>query len=68
MLLPPIILSDASLLFIIGAIILLITAELLSPYYGHTHLIINKKRLRNAALFLSVIFLIIMAIRIITLF
>jgi hypothetical protein len=55
-----------SLLLAITAIILLITSELLSPYYGKTNLLINKKRLRNAALTVSTLFLMTVAIRIIT--
>jgi hypothetical protein len=48
--LPPLTFSDLSLLLVVGAIILLITAELASPHYGLTNLTINKKKLRNAAL------------------
>jgi len=55
---------DISLLLAVTAIILLITSELVSPYYGGTNLIINKKRLRNTALAFSIVFLITVAIRI----
>jgi hypothetical protein len=55
---------DISLLLAVTAIILLITSELVSPYYGKTNLIINKKRLRNIALAFSILFLITVAIRI----
>ena len=55
---------DISLLLAVTAIILLITSELVSPYYGRTNLIINKKRLRNTALAFSIVFLITVAIRI----
>ena len=55
---------DISLLLAVTAIILLITSELASPYYGKTNLIINKKRLRNIALAVSIVFLITVAIRI----
>jgi len=55
---------DTSLLLAVTAIILLITSELVSPYYGKTNLIINKKRLRNIALAVSILFLITVAIRI----
>lgn len=57
---------DISLWLAITAIILLATSELISPYYGKTNLIINKKRLRNTALAVSAIFLITVAIRVIT--
>ena len=55
---------DISLLLAVTAIILLITSELVSPYYGKTNLIVNKKRLRNIALAVSILFLITVAIRI----
>lgn len=57
---------DISLWLAITAIILLATSELISPYYGKTNLIINKKRLRNTALAVSALFLITVAIRVIT--
>lgn len=56
---------DISLWLAITAIILLVTSELISPYYGKTNLIINRKRLRNVALSVSALFLITVAIRII---
>jgi hypothetical protein len=55
---------DISLWLAITAIILLITSELISPYYGKTRLLINKKRLKNAALAMSILFLVTVAIRI----
>jgi hypothetical protein len=55
---------DISLWLAVTAIILLITSELISPYYGKTNLLINKKRLRNVALTISIMFLITVAIRI----
>jgi len=48
---------DLSLWTAIIAIILLATSELLSPYYGRTGLLINKKRLRAVALVVALIFL-----------
>jgi hypothetical protein len=57
---------DISLWLAITAIILLITSELISPYYGKTNLLINKRRLRNVALTVSTLFLITVAIRIAT--
>jgi len=56
---------DISLLLAITAIVLLVTSELLSPYYGRTKIRINKKRLKNAALTVSILFLTTVAIRII---
>ena len=55
---------DISLWLAVTAIILLITSELISPHYGKTNLVINKKRLRNAALTVSALFLTTVAIRI----
>jgi len=55
---------DISLWLAVTAIILLATSELISPYYGKTNLLINKKRLRGAALLLGTLFMITVLIRI----
>lgn len=55
---------DISLWLAVTAIILLITSELISPYYGKTNILINKKRLRQTALTIGILFLITVAIRI----
>ena len=55
---------DISLFLAVTAIILLITSELISPYYGKTNFLINKKRLKRAALIVSILFLMTVAIRI----
>ena len=55
---------DVSLWLAVTAIILLATSELVSPYYGKTNLLINKKRLRGAALLLGTLFMITVLIRI----
>jgi len=55
---------DLSLWLAITAIILLATAELISPYYGKTNLIVEKGRLRQAALLLGILFMITVIIRI----
>ena len=57
---------DISLWLAVTAIILLITSELISPYYGKTNILINKKRLRNVSIIVSTLFLITVAIRIAT--
>ena len=57
---------DVSLFLAVTAIILMITAELTSPYYGQTNLTINKKKLKNAALATGTLFLVTVAIRIYT--
>ena len=56
---------DISLWLAVTAIILLITSELISPYYGRMNLLINKKRLKNVALSIGTLFLITVAIRIV---
>jgi len=55
---------DISLLLAATAIILLITSELLSPYYGKINILINKKRLKNTAMTFSVAFLATVIIRV----
>jgi hypothetical protein len=55
---------DLSLWTAITAIILLATSELLSPYYGRTRLMINRRRLRIVALVVALIFLATVAYRI----
>lgn len=60
----PLNISDISLILAVESIVLLVTSELLSPYYGAANLRINKKRLRNASILMSASFLITVAIRI----
>lgn len=60
----PINLSDISLLLAVESIVLLVTSELISPYYGAANLKISKKKLRNAAIAMSVLFLVAVAVRI----
>jgi len=55
---------DISLWLALTAIILLATAELISPYYGRTNLVIEKGRLRRTALLLGILFMITVVIRI----
>jgi hypothetical protein len=56
---------DISLWLAVTATILLITSEIISPYYGKTSLLINKKRLRGIAFTISTMFLITVALRIV---
>lgn len=63
--LPPLLFTDVSLLLAVGSIVLLITAELSSPYYGQTGLKINRQKLRNVAYAVGVVFLITVVIRVI---
>jgi hypothetical protein len=60
----PLTFLDISLWLAVTAIILLITTELILPYYGQTNLLIDKKKLKNAALVTAILFLITVAIRI----
>ena len=55
---------DVSLWLAVTAIILLATAELISPRYRRTSLVIEKKRLTQAALTLGILFLITVVIRV----
>jgi len=55
---------DFSLWLAITSIILLATSELLSPYYGQTNIIFDRKRLRTAALTLWLLFMFTVLIRI----
>jgi hypothetical protein len=57
---------DISLLLAITAIILMITSQLLNPYYGKVNLKINRARLRNSALATSILFLATVALKIIS--
>jgi hypothetical protein len=57
---------DVSLLLATTAIILLITSELLSPYYGKVNILVNKKKLKNAAMVASILFLATVAIRVLS--
>ena len=53
-----------SLWLAVTSIILLITSEILSTYYGKTKIGINQDRLRNVALSTSILFLATVAIHI----
>jgi len=55
---------DISVWLALVAIILLATSELLSPHYGQPGMIIERGRLRRAALVLGVFFLFTAAIKI----
>ena len=55
---------DIDLWLAVTAIILLTTAELISPRYKKTSLVIEKERLKKAALTLGILFLITVTVRI----
>ena len=56
--------QDISLLLAITAIILLLTSEIISSYQGKITILINKQRLKDIALVVSMLFLITVVIRI----
>jgi len=62
----PLTFSDISLLLAIQAIAVLLSSELLSPYYGKITILINRKKLRTAGITLSLAFLVTVAIRIVS--
>ena len=62
MLLPPITVQDLSLLLAVSAILLLVTAELVTYVFGEKTLISDMKKLRNLALVLGVLFVVTVAI------
>jgi hypothetical protein len=62
----PISLWDISLLLAFIVVILLITVEVLIPFYGQTKLMVNQKRLRKITLAIGVVFLISVVITIIS--
>jgi hypothetical protein len=49
---------DLSLLFAVIAIILMVSSEMLSSHYGKVNILVDKKRLRAAAVAVTVTFLV----------
>ena len=62
----PLTFEDISLLLAATGIILLATSELLSSRYGKVNILINKNKLKNVAVAVSLLFLFTVVIRIIT--
>ncbi len=62
----PLSFSDISVLLAVQAIVTLISSELISPYYGGINISIDRKRLRNTGIALSLAFLVTVAIRIVS--
>ena len=58
MLLPPLAVQDLSILLAISAILLLVTAELVTYIFGEKTLASDMKKLRNLALVLGILFLV----------
>ena len=55
---------DISLWLAVSAVIILVTSEVVSPRYGRINILINRKRLRNVALGVGILFLVTVLIRI----
>ena len=62
----PLGISDLSLLFAATALILVLTSELLSECYGKINIFVSKRKVRNAALIFSVLFLASLAIKLVS--
>ncbi len=56
--------SDISLWLAFAAIVLLITSEMVSLYYGKINIRIDRKRLRNVALLTAILFLATLGVRV----
>ena len=57
---------ELSIMLAIISSTLIITSELLSSYYGKANVLLNKKRLNQSALVVTILFLVTMAFRVIT--
>ena len=66
MLLPPLTLQDLSLLLAVSAILLLVTAEIVPYVFGEKTLVSDMKKLRILAIVLGILFLVTVAITIIS--
>lgn len=58
---------DISLLLALVAAVLLIVSEVISPNYGRVNILISRKRLKQAGVLFSFLFLVAVCIRIVTL-
>jgi hypothetical protein len=56
---------DINLWLAIAAMILLVTSQMLSPHYGKINIYIDRKKLKNVAFAVSILFLATVAMRII---
>lgn len=62
----PLSMWDISLWLAATSIILLITSELLAPYYSRLGVLINRKRLKNTVLTFATLFLATVVIRVVS--
>lgn len=60
----PVDVGEISILLAVTAIVLLVTSELLSPYNRRINIFISRRRMRRAAIFFSLLFLITVAVKI----
>jgi hypothetical protein len=60
----PISINDLIIFMALVSVILLITSELLNPRYGYSNFVIKKKEIGKIAIVTSVLFLLIMLIKI----
>jgi hypothetical protein len=62
----PLDIEDINLLFAVIAIILLVSLEMMSAQYGNVNMPIDKRKLKNATVFVVVAFLITLAMRMVS--
>ncbi len=60
----PLSIWDISLWLAVTSMILFVASELTSPLYGSTSILINKKALKNVAIFTAILFIITVLIKI----
>ncbi len=60
----PLTLMDINLLLAVTALILLITSEIISPYYRKTVILIERRRLRAFAIIVGLVFILTIFVRI----
>ena len=63
----PLDLLELGMLFAVTALVLLVASELLSPYNRRINMLINRKKLKRAAIVFSLLFIATVAIRIFSL-
>ena len=56
--------GDISLLLAVLAVILVVTSEIISPYYGRLTMLISREKLRKVSLVFFVLFLATLIIRV----
>jgi hypothetical protein len=64
---PPVSFDEISLIIAVCAFTLLVSIELTSAQFNQGNLLVNKRNLKNAAYFMSALFLVTLIIRVFTL-